>query len=121
MLKSSENIEMIHMENKLENIKINCLNDSILEFQGILLSNVNDEYKNGKNQSRWNEHQLYKMKEGKYLIYTQDITRWQGEENNENYTIFQNLEELNEYVIENNSNLLYLLMKEANLTIIINL
>ena len=75
----SENIE--GTKEKKESKEYELQRDGMrpLSFGGIELGSVSDYYRDGKDQTRWDEYTLYRTRAGKYVLGHVYHTQWQGE------------------------------------------
>ena len=59
-----------------------------LSFTGQLLAEVSSRWVAGQGQSRWTELKLYKTDKGQYVLNTEHISQWQGEDYRSEIDIF---------------------------------
>lgn len=89
----------------MEKVRLARSGQRALEFVGELLA----EFATSPNQAsprwsgavgRWEEVRVYQTQGGKYVVWVADYTQWQGERDHYEAHIFDSLEEVMEYLEE---------------------
>ncbi len=94
-----------------------------LRFNGKLLAEINDLWSEGvidiHERTFWKEYFLYKTENDNYILYC--TSRFRENYEKENYKVFSNEQELIEYVKKKDTRILFILLKKAEILIIIDI
>ena len=105
----------------IEKFEIKLYDGRILRGNGRRIGVSGNQWIAGKEQNRWDEYELCKTSTGKYVLYHEFNTRWQGEESTDDFEIFQDEEQLLTFVRDEDNKLLFALLANAGIPIIINI
>jgi hypothetical protein len=84
----------------MEKIRVKRDGEKDLSFTGQLVASASSQWVNGKDQTRWNEIEVYQTAGGKWVYSRAYITRWQGEACSNEAHIFETAEQLVDYLAE---------------------
>lgn len=65
-------------------------NGRSVKFTGEEIASAGGKWRNGKEQTRWSTLTLYRTKGGKYVLQSEYITMWQGENGTSQVTVCDN-------------------------------
>lgn len=67
-------------DDKNQVITLDSTNGKAVRFSGRWLASVDSKWINGQEQNRWTHLAVYRTKAGKYVLWIEHNTQWQGEE-----------------------------------------
>ena len=110
----------------MTDMKVKMNNGRILQFQGILLGEINNHWGETIHEipemiehSFWKEYFLYKTKGNALILYIILHTKQSIEK--EKYKVFLSEQELIQYAIKKDDRILFILLDKAEIPIIINI